>query len=42
MVGTFKQKLGVANISHVANNRAICGTYIVFVVRHSEVSRVSW
>ena len=40
MVGTFEEKLEIAIISRPVNSRVICGTHIVFVVRHSEVLRV--
>ena len=38
--GTFEEKLDVAFISQHADSRAICGTHIVFVVRHGKVLRV--
>ena len=40
MGGTFEEKLDRAFISQHADSRAICGTHIVFVVRHGEVLRV--
>ena len=40
MVGTFEEKLEVAFVSQTADSIVICGTHIVFVVRHGEVLRV--